>query len=160
MRAALCLAALCIAPALADISSGVPLEKDPLGVASGLYSKDPSAATASEKLYGDSSMRRRGTTGFSPSSYSTNSGYNSGSGSSWGHKSGDTSSTSSHTSAGGEIKNAAGMSVFGCILFILGFPVLWFNESREAVMWELFGKAARIAVTDLTADKVDASNDH
>jgi len=127
MRAALCLAALCIAPALADISSGVPLEKDPLGVASGLYAK--------------------------PS-------YNSGSGSSWGHKSGDTSSTYSHTSAGGEIKNAAGMAAFGFILFILGFPVLWFNESREAVMWELFGKAARIAVTDLTADKVDASNDH
>jgi len=47
----------------------------------------------------------------------------------------------SHTSAGGEVGSAAKSAVIGFFLFIFGFPVLWFNEAREAKMWVLFGRA-------------------
>jgi len=47
----------------------------------------------------------------------------------------------------------------GFILFILGFPVLWFNEQRQAKMEMLFGKAAKIARVDVDSEKVDSANE-
>lgn len=64
-----------------------------------------------------------------------------------------------HTGVGHEISNAFQNSVIGFVLFLLGFPVLFFNEWRQAKMWELFGRAAKITRANVSPDKILEDND-
>jgi len=57
---------------------------------------------------------------------------------------GRSNTVTTHTTAGDEVKSAFGRAIAGFFLFIFGFPVLWFNEAREAKMWVLFGRARSI----------------
>lgn len=80
-------------------------------------------------------------------------------GNNYGGNYGGGSYVTSHSSVGQQISNAFGNVVLGMVLFFLGFPVLYFNEFRQAKMWELFGRAASITRPDVSPDSVDASNE-
>eukprot|EP00928_Gymnodinium_smaydae_P080572 TRINITY_DN64240_c0_g1_i1.p1 TRINITY_DN64240_c0_g1~~TRINITY_DN64240_c0_g1_i1.p1 ORF type:complete len:509 (+),score=84.24 TRINITY_DN64240_c0_g1_i1:57-1583(+) len=85
--------------------------------------------------------------------------YNSGGYSSGYHNSGGGSHTViSHTTAGDEVKNAFTRACIGFFIFIFAFPVLWFNEGREAHMWILFGRA-RSMFRSVSDQAVDPNNE-
>jgi len=63
--------------------------------------------------------------------------------------------TVSHKSAADIMREKIDGAMLGFVLFVLGFPVLWFNEQRQAKMEELFIRAARVARTDVDSGKVD-----
>lgn len=58
-----------------------------------------------------------------------------------------------------ELEKAMLMAVVGLVLFVMAFPLLWFNERREAIMWKLFGRAAKIVKADVSSTKVNPEND-
>jgi len=60
-----------------------------------------------------------------------------------------------HKSAGSVFKDSIMAAMTGFVLFVLGFPCLWFNEQRQAKMEDLFFRAAKVARTDVSPDKVD-----
>jgi hypothetical protein len=47
------------------------------------------------------------------------------------------------------------MAVVGFVLFFLGFPVVYLNEQRQVKMWELFGRAEAMCLTDVDTEAVD-----
>jgi len=65
----------------------------------------------------------------------------------------------SHTTAGQEVKKKAEGAMVGAVLIFLAFPILWFNERRQAKMWALFGRAKSIVKVNVSSDKVDPSNE-
>jgi hypothetical protein len=65
----------------------------------------------------------------------------------------------SHTSAADEVKKKIEGAMVGGFLIFLAFPVLWFNERRQAKMWALFGRAKQMVKTNVTSEKVDNSNE-
>lgn len=75
-----------------------------------------------------------------------------------GQVSGNTYVTTSSTSAFGEIKKAWKDLLAGFVLVALAYPMVWYNERRQAKMWTLFGRAADIAVQDVPPEKVDPAN--
>lgn len=58
-----------------------------------------------------------------------------------------------------EIKKAGTRALIGVLLFVFGFPVLWFNEQRAAKMWKLFGRAAKMARVNVPSDSVQPQNE-
>lgn len=66
--------------------------------------------------------------------------------------------TVQHTTAADEVGSAAKNALFGFFLFIFGFPVLWFNEAREAKMWMLFGRA-RDNMKDVSDTPIQSDNE-
>lgn len=64
-----------------------------------------------------------------------------------------------YTSVGGEIGKAAKQFLGGFVLVIIAYPLLWFNERRQAKMWALFGRAEKIAKPDVPSDKVVDENE-
>lgn len=71
----------------------------------------------------------------------------------------DTYTETSHTSVFGEIGKAFKDAMIGFVLFLLGFPVLFFNEFRQAKMSELFDRAKGILYSNVPSDKVDPALD-
>jgi hypothetical protein len=50
-------------------------------------------------------------------------------------------------------------AVVGFVLFLAGFPIVFFNEQREVKMWSVFSRAADICKTDVAPSAVEASNE-
>ncbi|CAD7970066.1 unnamed protein product [Amoebophrya sp. A25] len=69
----------------------------------------------------------------------------------------DVVTRTTHTGVSDEIKSAFGSACAGFLLFLFAFPLLWGNESRQAKMWRLFGRARKIVVSDVA--KCDDNND-
>lgn len=65
----------------------------------------------------------------------------------------------SYSGPGSQIAQAGVKFLIGFIIVGFAFPVLWFNERRQAKMWALFGKAQSIAVRNCSADKINTENE-
>jgi len=76
-----------------------------------------------------------------------------------GHGFGGSGVTVTHKSAGQIFQEKLHGAMVGFVLFVLAFPVLWFNEQRQAKMEALFGRAAKIARTNIDSEKVDPQNE-
>lgn len=64
----------------------------------------------------------------------------------------------SSTSWFGRLKSAVGGMAIGLVLFIAGFPVLWWNEGRAKRQGDTIAEVSTKAV-DASADRVDPAND-
>ena len=64
----------------------------------------------------------------------------------------------SSTSWFGRIKNAFAGIIFGIILFIAGFPLLWWNEGRSVSVYKTL-KEVRTTLIPIDSSKVDPAND-
>jgi len=67
--------------------------------------------------------------------------------------------TQSSQSVFGVLGSEFTKAVVGLVIFLLAFPVLWFNELRAVKMWALYGKARTITRQNVSCDKVDHANE-
>mmetsp|Transcript_62504 Transcript_62504/g.174216 ORF Transcript_62504/g.174216 Transcript_62504/m.174216 type:complete len:483 (+) Transcript_62504:97-1545(+) len=62
-----------------------------------------------------------------------------------------------HETYGDQIKNAFSDLIFGMLLVVLGFPVLYYNEKREAHMDKIFAYGEKIVKTNVPSGSVDGN---
>jgi hypothetical protein len=70
----------------------------------------------------------------------------------------DSFSETTRTGYGSRIGNSIKGVLFGALLFLIAFPVLWWNEGRSVKTAKGLAEGEKIAV-DVSADKVDSANE-
>jgi hypothetical protein len=70
----------------------------------------------------------------------------------------DSFTTTTRTGLGSRLGNSAKGLLFGGLLFILSFPVLWWNEGRSVRTAKGLASGEKVAV-DVTSERVDSANE-
>ena len=71
-----------------------------------------------------------------------------------------TASTDPPRTMWGEIEHAWQCFVIGFVVFVTGFPIIFYNEQRMVKAWRLINSAVKSCITDVDPWSIDAAKDN